>query len=164
MDRNLSSSQLKIQNSVNIKSWVFGAISAFVISFIAINFLPKDSFLRISSLIAFTGVALVPAKKIIYHFLSADSRCKSCNTEFAVQRVDSKKEFISAIPRKNIKNMGNVGGHGPDVGKQIILHESWTEERYNITDTFACVECGDTHTTSRVTTQRSGYTSTKVRK
>lgn len=164
MGRNLSNSQLKIQNSVKIKSWIFGALSAGVLAFLAIHFLPKDSFLRISSLVAFTGIALVPAQKIIYHVLAADSRCKSCNTNFSVKRVDSLKEFISAIPRKNIKNMGIVGGHGPDVGKQIILHESWTEERYKITDTFACVECGDTHASSRVTTQRSGYTSTKVRK
>ena len=164
MDRNLTSSQIKIEKSVSIKSWVFGALSAVALSFIAITFLPEDVFLRISCLVALTGFVVVPAKKVIYHVLSADSRCKACNTEFAVQRVDSKKDFLSAIPRKNIKNEGKVGGYGPDVGKQILVHESWTEERYKITDTFSCVECGDTHVSTRVTTQRTGYSSTKIRK
>lgn len=164
MNRNLSSSQIRIEKTINFKSWLFGALAAFILSFIAINFLPKDSFLRISSLIALTAIALVPAKKIFYLVLSADSRCKACNAQFSVQRVDSKKDFLTAIPRKKIKNEGKVGGYGPDVGKQIIVHESWTEERYKITDTFTCAECGDTHVSTRVTTQRTGYSSTKIRK
>lgn len=164
MDRNLSPSQIKIEKSVNFKSWLFGSLAAFVLSFIAMTFLPKDPILQISSLVALTAIALIPAKKIIYHFLSADSRCRSCNAQFAVKLVDSKKDFISATPRKKIKNQGKVGGYGPDVGKQIIVHEFWTDERYKITDTFTCVECGNTDISTRISTQKTGYSSTTIRK
>lgn len=164
VNKMLSDSQKKIKESTNFKSWLFGLLASLVMSFFAITFLPEGATIRIPSLIVFIVIALLPAQKIIYNVLSSGLRCKVCNAQFAINHINSRKDFLSAIPRKRIKNEGKVGGHGPDVGKQIILHESWTEERYKVTDTYSCVECSDTYESTSISTNRAGYSSTKIRK
>lgn len=112
MNRNLSSSQIRIEKNINLKSWLFGALAAFILSFIAINFLPKDSFLRISSLIALTAIALVPAKKysILYFLLILVVRPVMHN--FLYNGLIQKKIFLQLYRVKKSKTRGRLEGMG----------------------------------------------------
>lgn len=164
MNSKLSRAQDEIKKSVQFKSWAFAIIAALIIGVVVIQFLPADPFVRGLFFILAAAVVTKPLQKIIHSWVAADSRCKACHAPFAIERTDSQREFVSAIPRKQIKKRGVVGGHGPDVGKDIIEHQSWTEERYKITDTFTCVKCGDAQQTSRIQTRREGYSSTTLRR
>jgi len=163
VNKNLSDAQESIKKSVKYKAWLFSAIIALGIGFFSMTFLPKDEFVRIFFFCMMTVTTFFPVNYFIYRMLSSDSRCEVCEAPFAIKHIDSQKKFLSAIPRNCIKNIGKVGGYGPDVGKQVMMHESWTEERYEITDTYECTECGDTHQSTRMTTQRTGYSGTKTR-
>ena len=73
---------------------------------------------------------------------TADAKCKACGTEFSVAHVGRAESLVAATPRKQEHAHGHVDG-GKDDGKRLVVVETWTEERYEVLDSYRCSACDD---------------------
>ncbi|EOV0287495.1 hypothetical protein ACOIPX_005705 [Salmonella enterica] len=155
--------QNEIKREAQFYSWLYGVGITGGLSGLTYIFIMGEIKTRLifsSSVFLFF---LFPVVKLVFYFISSGLRCKVCNTSYSIKLIDTKREFLSAIPRSKIQNQGVVGGdsRGPHYGKQVIIKSTWTEERYNIINVYSCVKCGNTYDTQRMETRKQGYSSTK---
>ena len=159
----MNNEQDEINREANVHSWLYGVGITGVVSGMSYIFTPGEipTRLIVSALIFL--VLLFPIVKVVFYFISSGLRCKTCNASYSIKLIDTKREFLSAIPRSKTQNQGVVGGdtRGPHHGKQVIIKSNWTEERYNITNIYSCIKCGNTYDTQRMETRKQGYSSTK---
>ncbi|EAW6211314.1 hypothetical protein ABC356_005164 [Salmonella enterica] len=159
----MNNEQDEIKREANVHSWLYGVGITGVVSGMSYIFTPGEipTRLIVSALIFL--VLLFPIVKVVFYFISSGLRCKTCNASYSIKLIDTKREFLSAIPRSKTQNQGVVGGdtRGPHHGKQVIIKSNWTEERYNITNIYSCIKCGNTYDTQRMETRKQGYSSTK---
>lgn len=159
----MNNEQDEIKREANVHSWLYGVGITGVVSGMSYIFTPGEipTRLIVSALIFL--VLLFPVVKVVFYFISSGLRCKTCNASYSIKLIDTKREFLSAIPRSKTQNQGVVGGdtRGPHHGKQVIIKSNWTEERYNITNIYSCIKCGNTYDTQRMETRKQGYSSTK---
>ena len=162
MSENLSASQKKIKNEIVLRAIGSGAGIALLISGVVyFIFAIEPMFARIGlSLIVFT-VSFFIATKVTIYFLSGDYQCEACNATYSIELIDTEEIFLSAIPRSAIKNGGRVTS-GDREGKHIVIHENWTEEKYDVTRKYRCVVCGDTYQEQGVETRKTSFSSTKT--
>ena len=159
----MNNEQDEIKREANVHSWLYGVGITGVVSGMSYIFTPGEipTRLIVSALIFL--VLLFPIVKVVFYFISSGLRCKNCNASYSIKLIDTKREFLSAIPRSKTQNQGVVVGdtRGPHHVKQVIIKSNWTEERYNITNIYSCIKCGNTYDTQRMETRKQGYSSTK---
>lgn len=160
----MNKEQDEIKRDANVHSWLYGVGLTGVISDIGYIFTPLEIPIRLIVSASIFLLLLFPIVKLVFYFISSGLRCKVCNASYSIQLIDTKREFLSAIPRSKTQNQAVVGGdtRGPHYGKQMIIKSTWTEERYNITNVYSCVNCGNTYNTQRMETRKQGYSSTKL--
>ncbi|HGE6881176.1 MULTISPECIES: hypothetical protein [Enterobacterales] len=159
----MNNEQDEIKHKANIHSWLYGVGITGVISFIGYILTPMEILIRLIVSALIFLLLLFPIVKVVFYFISSGLRCKNCNASYSIKLIDTKREFLSAIPRSKTQNQGVVGGdtRGPHYGKQVIMKSNWTEERYNIINAYSCIKCGNTYDTLRMETRKQGYSSTK---
>lgn len=162
MSENLSASQKKIKNEIVLRAIGSGAgIALLIAGVIYFIFSIEPMFARIGlSLMVFT-VSFFIATKVTIYFLSGDYQCEACNATYSIELTDTEEVFLSAIPRSAIKDGGRVTS-GNLEGKHIVIHENWTEEKYDVTRTYRCVVCGDTYQEQGVETRKTSFSSAKT--
>ncbi|EHS2596308.1 MULTISPECIES: hypothetical protein [Enterobacteriaceae] len=159
----MNNEQDEIKREANVHSWLYGMGGTGVVSGIGYIFTPGEIPIRLVVSALIFLLLLFPIVKVVFYFISSGLRCKACNASYSIKLIDTKREFLSAIPRSKTQNQGVVGGdtRGPHHGKQVIIKSNWTEERYNITNIYSCIKCGNTYDTQRMETRKQGYSSTK---
>ncbi|MRT05188.1 hypothetical protein [Ewingella americana] len=159
----MNNEQDEIKHEANIHSWLYGVGITGAISFIGYIFTPMEILIRLIVSALIFSLLLFPIVKVVFYFISSGLRCKDCKASYSIKLIDTKREFLSAIPRSKTQNQGVVGGdtRGPHHGKQVVIKSNWTEERYNITNIYSCIKCGNTYDTQRMETRKQGYSSTK---
>ena len=84
-----------------------------------------------------------------------DAKCKACGAAFSVSHIGREESLVAATPRKQEHAHGYVDG-GKDDGKRLVVVETWTEERYEVLDSYQCHLCHDENTTKSYRTVRTG--------
>ncbi|WP_337026523.1 hypothetical protein [Pantoea eucrina] len=162
MNEILSASQEKIKKTVYIKAWCWGGVSSFLIAlfFYHIVSISPEIFRLGLSFVVFV-IAFMIAVKIAVYFLSGDHQCEACNATYSVELINTEEVFLSAIPRSAIKSGGRMLS-GDREGKEIIIHENWTEEKYDVTREYSCVVCGDNYLEQGIETRKTSFSSAKT--
>lgn len=160
----MNNEQDEIKREANVHSWLYGVGVTGVVSGIGYIFTPGEIPIRLVVSALIFSLLLFPIVKVVFYFISSGLRCKDCNASYSIKLIDTKREFLSAIPRSKTQSLGVVGGdtRGPHYGKQAIIKSTWTEERYNITNVYSCIKCGNTYDTQRMETRKQGYSSIKI--
>lgn len=162
MNHDLSSKQLEIKSKLEkdaVKSamWISGFFGIFVIIilYLVLPWLTNHSTIKLIinvALGAFSGyVAYKPILGWTTSKETKDAHCDSCDSDYAVELVSHDEDLIAAVPRSIHERYSNKGE---------IRHRSWIEEKYNITNTYQCCECGKQKTKQHVVTRETGHSST----
>ncbi|EIC1276833.1 hypothetical protein K9264_004526, partial [Salmonella enterica subsp. enterica serovar Infantis] len=106
----MNNEQDEIKREANVHSWLYGVGITGVVSGMSYIFTPGEipTRLIVSALIFL--VLLFPIVKVVFYFISSGLRCKNCNASYSIKLIDTKREFLSAIPRSKTQNQGVVGG------------------------------------------------------
>lgn len=160
MDNSSSSKhQIEIKGRIEGGSAVAGLAAALVACLIVWLFARTSFPILVWVLVAIIFPLVYGLASAIYKTVKSDhARCKSCGSEFSVDRSSHDESLLSAVPRQSERQIGHVVS-GRDEGKRIIVVEAWTEERYEVVDTFQCYACGDTKRVKSHTTREVGKTS-----
>ena len=114
----MNNGQDDIKREANVHSWLYGVGITGVISGIGYIFTPGEMPIRLIVSALLFLLLLFPNVKVVFYFISSGLRCKACNASYSIKLIDTKREFLSAIPRSKTQNQGVVGGdtRGPHCG------------------------------------------------
>ncbi len=161
MNHDLSSKQLEIKNNLEkdaVKSaiWISGIIGIFVFIILYLFFTGSTNHSTIKLVInaALGALSGYFAYKPILGWTTSkktkEAHCDNCGSDYVVELVSHDEDLIAAVPRSKSERYSNKGD---------IRHRSWIEEKYNITDTYQCCECGKQKTNKYVVTKETGHSS-----
>lgn len=158
-DSSISREQIELKGRIDGGSAIAGLASA-LIACLIVWLIAHSSFpILVWVFIAVAFPLVYGLASAIYKTVKTEqARCKSCGSEFSVDRSSRDESLLSAVARKSERQIGHVVS-GRDEGKRIIVVEAWTEERYEVVDTFQCYACGDTKHVKSHTTREVGKTS-----
>ncbi len=161
-EKKLSPEQIKMKKGIQNTGRIIGFNSSLVIG-ILIWLFTKEIYPHLCYLFA---IASLPATYWIsnatYVSLKAsDAKCKDCGADFSVNHTNKEKNFLSAIPKRSETISGRAIS-GTNEGKNIITVRTWTEEKYEVINTYTCISCKASRRTKSFKTVVSGQQSNKI--
>lgn len=160
-----SEAQLAVKEKIEQHGMVAGAIAGVVVGVIA-WFCLSASFPVLTYLfvpvLAFCGYFLV---SVIYiHLKASGAKCASCQAEFSVVHQHQDRKFLHATPRREEQSNGTVWYESSRKGKEEVKVTTYTEEKYEVTDTYLCQSCGSGFEKKNIETKKTNsHTNTLYR-
>lgn len=155
-DSSLSKEQRALKESIEggaaLAGVACGLIAALVVWLLTRNGYPILTYVFVSLTILATYWV---ASTVYTAIKTEDAKCKACGAAFSVAHVGREESLVAATPKKQEHAHGYVDG-GKDDGKQLIVVETWTEERYEVLDSYLCHACNNENTTKSYRTVRAG--------
>jgi len=130
-----------IQKSAAIGSIICAAIIAAIIYWILGD---KSTVMRIASASAGGVVVLVVVFKLIFSNKSKSAQCKNCSAAFSISKTDHVETLKSSAAKETREAQ-------EDYSTKVT---TWTEEIYDITDTYTCSGCADVQTKEYTSTRK----------
>ena len=140
-DSSLSKEQRALKESIEgaaaLAGVACGLVAALVVWLLTRNGYPILTYVFVS----LTLPAIYWVASMVYTALKTeDAKCKACGAAFSVAHVGREESLVAATPRKQEHAHGHVDG-GRDDGKRLVVVETWTEERYEVLDSYLCHAC-----------------------
>ncbi len=150
----LTAEQLETRRKIRQGSIIGGTIIGLIVGGIAYWLLGSQAGTTrtLGAIAAGIVVAVVMYWKN-YNAAAKDARCTKCNIAFAVSRTDRTEIPTSSENREERKEQ--------DDGSIEIT--TWTEEEFDVVETYTCSACGD-ETTKEFTTTRRKDEKTEVKR
>lgn len=141
----LSQDQAEMQSRIRRGAAVWGAVAGAIVGLLALWLLGgQGAALRY-------GVALVAAAgagflvfRASFNSGAKSARCAACGTAFSRSRTDRSERLKSSEAKEEREVQAD----------KSVEVTTWTEERYEVTDTYSCARCGDVTTNIYETTRR----------
>ena len=155
-DSSLSKEQRALKESIEggavLTGVACGLIAALVVWLLTRNGYPILTYVFVS----LTLPATYWVASVMYTAIKTDdAKCKACGAAFSVASVGREESLVGATPRKQEHAHGRVDG-GRDDGKRLVVVETWTEERYEVLNSYRCSACNDERQTKTFRTVRAG--------
>ena len=142
-DSSLSNEQRALKEAIEsgaaLTGVVCGLIAAVVVWLFTRNDFPVLTYVFVS--LALPATYWIAS--VAYTWVKTDdAKCRVCGAAFSVSRIGREESLLAATPRKQEHAHGYVDG-GKDDGKRLVVVETWTEERYEVLDSYRCSACED---------------------
>jgi hypothetical protein len=155
-DSSLSKEQRALKESIEGGAALTGVICGLLAAFVVWLFTRADYPILTYVFVSVTLPIAYWLASIAYTAIkTADAKCDSCGAGFSVNHVGRNESLVAATPRKQEHAHGYVDG-GKDDGKRLVVVETWTEERYEVLDSYRCSACSDERQAKTFKTVRSG--------
>lgn len=146
----LSAEQEAMQASIRKTATIWGCIGGAVVALIALWVLGGQA-----SAVRYGGAAILGAGagfglfKYMFGNGSKAAQCSKCGAAFSITRTDRSEKLLGSAPKESRQE-------ADDRSTKVT---TWTEESYEVTDTYTCAKCGDvtrkTHTSNRKTDEKT---------
>jgi len=150
---NLTAEQESLRDSIKKSATIWAIALGLIVGAIAYFLLGSQGFNLQAGGGALAG--LLTAGGIYRKNISsgtADAKCAKCNAAFSVTRIDRQETLLDSTPKKERKELENGD----------IETKTWTEELYDVEDTFECSSCNAiTYETHHSTRQKDVETTVK---
>jgi predicted RNA-binding Zn-ribbon protein involved in translation (DUF1610 family) len=146
----LSDDQLQHRAAIQKAAIVWGAVAGVVAGLLALWLLGALAPLLRYVLAAAAALGLgVLAYRASFRARARDAACPACGAAFSRSRSDRSETLLGSEPKETRE--------AQDDGSTRILR--WTEERYEVVDSYSCAKCGDTSTETWQRSRRADETS-----
>ena len=141
----LSQEQLEKRASIKKSATIWGVIVGAIAGLLAMWLLGSQG-----SAVRFGGAAVIGLVAGFLVFRASFSsgaksaKCGKCSATFSISRTDRAETLASSEAREEREEQ-------PDKSTKVT---TWTEERYDVVDTYTCASCGDATTKEYQTTRR----------
>lgn len=161
-ERNLSPEQIETKKGIQNTGMAIGFIFSVAIGILIWRF-TKEIYPYLSYLFSIVSLPVTYwASNATYVSLkTSDAKCKDCGADFSVKHTGKEKKFLSAIPKRS-ETISGQGFSGKNEGKDIITVRTWTEEKYEIIDTYTCISCNASRRMKSFKTVTSGQKSYNI--
>lgn len=141
----LSEDQSEMQARIRKSAGIWGAVAGAIAGLLALWLLGgQGAGLRYGvALVVALGVGVL-VFRASYGSQAKSARCAACGATFSRSRTDRAETLKESAPKEERIVQ-------PDGSVKVT---TWTEERYDVTDTYACAKCGDVTTNTYETTRR----------
>jgi len=141
----LSQDQDAMRASIQKSATIWGVIAGVIVGLIAIWILGgQGSAVRFGGGIVIGAVVAFLAYRASFKSNSKAAECAKCGAAFSRSRSDRAETLASSTPKEEREEM-------EDKSKKVT---TWTEEVYDVIDSYTCAKCQDVTTKVYQTTRR----------
>lgn len=146
----LSQDQVEKRASIQKTATIWGGIVGVIAGLLALWLLGGQG-----AAIRFGGAAVIALAagglvfRTSFNSAAKSAKCTKCGAAFSRSRTDRVENLAGSEDKQEREEQ-------PDKSVKVT---SWTEERYDVTDTYTCAKCGDVTTNAYQTTRRRDETS-----
>lgn len=160
-NNNLTPEQQKLKDEIESGGkylGIFLSLIAMVLIWVIVN---KESypFLIFIFMIITVPIVYLLTQSIYISIQTSNAKCGECGAQFSVTHYGKEENFLSAIPKKT----ESITGRSHD-GKDIITVKTWTEEKYEIINTYICRSCGELSKSKSYRTDDKGMQHHEIRR
>ncbi len=141
----LSQDQVEKRASIQKTAMIWGVIVGVVAGLLALWILgSQGAALRYGGAAVVALVAGFFVHRASFNSGAKSAKCEKCGAAFSISRTD-RQETLAASEAKEERE------EQPDKSVKVT---TWTEETYDVVETYTCANCGDITTRSYQTTRR----------
>ena len=141
----LSQDQIEKEASIRKSATIWGVIAGVIVALLALWILSgQGGAIRYGGAVIIGLVVAALVFRASFNSGAKNAKCSSCGAAFSISRTDRSEELASSEKKEKREELED--------GSTKIM--TWTEEIYDVTETFSCAKCNDVTTKNHKTTRR----------
>ena len=146
----LSQDQVEKRASIEKTAMIWGVVVGVIAGLLALWVLSgQGGAVRWGGAVVIGGVAGFFVRRASFNSGAKSAKCGQCGAAFSRSRTD-RQEALAGSEAKEERE---------DQADGSVKVTTWTEETYDVTDTYTCAKCGDAEVKTYQTTRRKDETS-----
>ncbi len=141
----LSQDQIETRDALKKSATITGAIVGVIVGLLLLWILGgQGAALRFGGAIVVGGAVGVLVSRASFNAKAKDAKCAACGAAFSRSRTDRAETLVASAPKEERAEQ--------DDGSVKVT--TWTEETYDVAETFTCANSGDAAVETHQTTRR----------